>query len=337
MMGAMPDRAAAEPAPAGPDASGGLRGVVPPREHSNLTAQARLRARQMWTLFEPVHIISYFTPEPRHAFEQVGVRGFWRGYFAGRAAPLGEVGAAPVIAAFFSFAPVMVTRALPASWTLITPGEALAVRQAGAVSALRRLVDEAGVSPASVTAAADRLAAAAAELEPGGHVLGAANADLPVPDEPLARLWYAATVLREHRGDGHVAALVAADLDGAEALALRAGVDLAAGGAHSRQSSGWTRDQLQPLRGWTDGEWADAVARLAGRALLQADGTATAAGTGLYQAVEDATDQAAARPWSGLAATSAVELAAELRPIARACAAALPFPHPAAAPDPAPR
>jgi hypothetical protein len=296
-----------------------------------------MRARRMWTLFEPVHIIAYFTPEARQAFEQAGLRGFWRGYFAGRAAPLGEVGPAPVIAAFFSFAPVMVARALPASWALITPGEALAVRQAGAVSALRRLLDEARVTAASAAAAADRLVAAAADLQPAGHVLGAANGNLPVPDEPLARLWYAATALREHRGDGHVAALVAADLDGAEALALRAGVDLAANGAHSKQSGGWTRDQLQPLRGWTDEEWDSAVARLAGRALLRADGTATAAGTELYQAVEDATDQAAARPWSGLAAARAVELAEVLRPIARACAAALPFPHPAAAYDPAPR
>jgi hypothetical protein len=321
----MPDRAAAEPAPAGLDAS-------------NLAAaEARLRARQLWTLFEPIHIISYFTPEPRQAFEQVGLRGFWRGYFAGRAAPLGEVGAAPVIAAFFSFAPVMVSRALPVTWTLITPGEALAVRQAGAVSALRRLLNEAGVTAESVAAAADRLAAAAADLQPSGHVLGAANGGLPVPDEPLARLWHAATVLREHRGDGHVAALVAADLDGAEALALRAGVDLAAGGAHSRLSSGWTRDQLQPLRGWTDEDWASAAQRLSGRGLLRPDAAATAAGAEVYQAVEDATDQAAARPWSGLATASAVELAEQLRPIARACAAALPFPNPAAAPDLAPR
>jgi hypothetical protein len=291
----------------------------------------------MWTLFEPIHVISYFTPEPRQAFEQAGVRGFWRGYFAGRAAPLGEVGTAPVIAAFFSFAPVMVARAVPASWTLITPGEALAVRQAGAVTALRRLLDDDDVPAASVAAAADLLAAAAADLQPAGHVLGAANGDLPVPDEAVARLWYAATVLREHRGDGHVAALVAADLDGAEALALRAGVDLAAGGAHSRQSGGWTRDQLQPLRGWTDEDWAGATARLAGRGLLRPDGTATAAGMELYQAVEDATDQAAARPWSGPAAATAVDPADLLRPIARACAAALPFPHPAAATDPAPR
>ncbi len=65
-------------------------------------------ARRMWTLFEPVHVVSYFAAPAKGAFEQAGLRGFWRGYFAGRAAPIGPVGAAPVIAAFFSFAPSMV-------------------------------------------------------------------------------------------------------------------------------------------------------------------------------------------------------------------------------------
>ncbi|HXZ63903.1 MAG TPA: hypothetical protein VEH05_04165 [Streptosporangiaceae bacterium] len=312
----MPERAAAESASANPPAA------------------AAATARRMWTLFEPIHIVSYFAAEPRQAFERAGVRGYWRGYFAGRAAPLGEVGAGPVTAAFFSFAPAMVGRAVPGVWALITPGEALAVRQAGAVAALRQLVGHDGLA---VAAAADYLAEVAAGLTAAGHVLGAANLELPVPAEPLARLWHAATVLREHRGDGHVAALVAADLDGAEALALRAGVDLAARGARSQESGGWTRDQLQPIRGWTDADWDAAVARLADRGLVRPDGAATAAGTALHQGVEDATDQAAARPWSRLPVARAVELDDLLRPIARACAAVLPFPHPASTADPAPR
>jgi hypothetical protein len=180
----MPERAAAESAPAGPPAS------------SLTEASARLTARRMWTLFEPIHIVSYFTGEPRQAFEDVGVRGFWRSYFAGRAAPLGEVGTAPVVAAFFSFAPAMVSRAVPGIWTLITPGEALAVRRTGAAAALRRLLDDAGIAPAAAATAADRLAAAANDLAAAGHLHGAANNALTLPDEPLARLWHAATVLR---------------------------------------------------------------------------------------------------------------------------------------------
>jgi hypothetical protein len=278
-------------------------------------------ARQMWTLFEPVHVVTYFAPEARAAFEDAGLRGFWRGYFAGRAAPLGRAEAAPVTASFFTFAPPMVARALPAVWDLITPQDALAVRSAGAVTALRRLL---GDHTAGVAAAADLLVRAVGGLDCAGRVLAAANAALPVTGdgEPVARLWQAATLLREHRGDGHFAALVAAGIDGCEALVLRSGQDL-------------SREQLQPLRGWTDGEWDQAAERLASRGWLGEDGRLTPEGTAARQAVEDATDRAAARPWARLGAEATRELAGSLGPIAQACAAVLPFPNPVGVPAPA--
>jgi hypothetical protein len=189
--------------------------------------------------------------------------------------------------------------------------------------------------PADVTTAAELLGGVAGDLDVAGRALGASNAALPVPDEPLARLWHAATVLREHRGDGHVAALVAADIDGAEALALRAGTDLAEAGARSRESGAWTRAQLQPVRGWTDGEWDAASGRLARRGLLSADGTATPAGVHLHQAIEGATDAAAARPWARVPDRQAAELERLLVPVARACATALPYPNPIGVPMPA--
>ncbi len=185
--------------------------------------EAARTARTMWTLFEPVHAVSYFTPEARSAFEDAGLRGFWRGYFAGRAAPLGVTGAAVVSASFYNFAPAMVARAIPGVWELTTPGEALRLRLAGAASALRRLLT--GLD-AEVAAAADLLGRAAGELDCAGRVLAAANAGLPVPDDLVARLWQAATTLREHRGDGHSAALLAAGVDGCEALVLRCGLEL---------------------------------------------------------------------------------------------------------------
>jgi hypothetical protein len=277
-------------------------------------------ARRMWTLFEPVHVVTYFAPEARSAFQDAGLRGFWRGYFAGRAAPLGAVEAAPVTASFFTFAPAMVARALPGVWELITPQEALAVRSAGAVAALDRL---AGAGWPGVTAAADQLLRVTSGLDGAGRVLAAANAALPVPAAPAARLWHAATLLREHRGDGHFAALTAADIDGCEALVLRAGADLA-------------RDQLQPVRGWTDEEWDQAAGRLARRGWLAGDGTLTPAGAAAHQAVEDATDRAAARPWARLGPAATEELTAVLTPIARACAAELPYPNPVGVPAPGP-
>jgi hypothetical protein len=283
----------------------------------------------MWTLFEPVHAVIYFAPEGRAAFEQAGLRGFWRGYFAGRAAPLaplGPTGAAVVTASFFNFAPAFVARAIPAVWELITPEEALRVRLAGAEAALRVLLagreDEAA-------AAADLLWRAIGELDFSGRVLAAANAALPVPDGEsadgaspgLARLWLAATLLREHRGDGHFAALAAADIDGCQAVALRGCLDL-------------RREDLQPVRGWTDEQWDGALARLADRGWVGADGQLNGAGRAAHDAVEDATDRAASRPWARLGADATAELAAVLTPLAKACAAVFPYPSPSGVPAP---
>jgi hypothetical protein len=309
-------------------------------------------ARRMWTLFEPVHVVTYFAPEARQGFEEAGLRGFWRGYFAGRAAPIGAVDAPPVIAAFFSFAPPFVRRALPAVWGMVTPEQALVARTAGAVAAIRRLVaegdgaaghgaggdggdgradgDSAGADGAAgaLRAAADLLAAATEELAMAGRPLGAPNAALPAPDEPVARLWHAATVLREHRGDGHIGALVAAGVDGCEALALR----VARGQA---EGAGPSRAQLQPARGWTDEEWDAAADRLASRGWLDAAGAITPAGRAAHQAIEDATDVAAARPWARLGTERTEELARLLTPTSLACAAVLPFPNPVGLPRPA--
>ena len=222
----------------------------------------------MWTLFEPIHAVTYFTPEGRSAYEQAGLRGFWRGYFAGRAAPLGAAGPAVVAASFFNFAPAFVARAIPGVWELITPEEALRVRLAAAASALGRLL--AG-REAEAAAAAELLWRAIGELDFSGRVLASANVALPVPGEGssgssgLGRLWQAATVLREHRGDGHFAALAAADIDGCEAVVLRCGLDL-------------RREDMQPVRGWTDEAWDDALSRLAARGWVAADGALTSAG-----------------------------------------------------------
>jgi hypothetical protein len=285
-------------------------------------------ARSMWTLFEPVHAVTYFTAEARSAYEQAGLRGFWRGYFAGRAAPLGAASAAVVAASFFNFAPAFVARAIPGVWELITPEEALRVRLAGAAEGLGRLL--AG-QEAEAAATGDLLWRAIGELDFSGRVLAAANAALPVlPGEDvvassatagLGRLWQAATLLREHRGDGHFAALAAADIDGCEAVVLRCCLDL-------------RREDMQPVRGWTDEAWDGALSRLAARGWVAADGTLTSAGREAHAAVEDATDRAASRPWARLGPEATAEIAAALTPLARACAAALPYPSPIGVPAP---
>ena len=282
-------------------------------------ADAASTARSMWTLFEPIHAVSYFAPEARSAYERAGLRGFWRGYFAGRAAPLGAVGPAVVTASFFNFAPAFVARAIPGVWELVTPEEALRARLAGATSALGRLLDG---REAEAAVAASLLWRAVAELDFSGRVLASANVALPVPDSGFAALWQAATVLREHRGDGHFAALAAADIDGCEGVVLRCGLDL-------------RREDMQPVRGWTDEAWDGALSRLTARGWIGADGALTSAGREAHAAVESATDRAASRPWARLAPETTAEIVTVLTPLAQACASVLPYPSPIGVPAPA--
>lgn len=270
--------------------------------------------RRMWSLFEPVHAITYFADDALGAFEEAGLRGFWRGYFAGRSAPLGAVPAGPVLAAFYGFAPRMVTRALPDVWTRITPAAALDARLDGARRVLRKVEGD-------LTEAASLLRAAAEAVDLHGRVLGAANATLPLPqdtaEDPAAVLWQAATTLREHRGDGHVAALLVEGLDGAESNVWRVALLDGAG-----------REFYQPARGWTDEEWAAAIDRLRGRDWLDAEGRATGRAREAYTRVERTTDALAATPWRVLGTTATARCAELLRPIAAQTSRMLRHPNP---------
>jgi hypothetical protein len=278
------------------------------------TPSSLATARQMWTRFEPIHTVTYFTSEARDAYDAVGLRGYWRGYFAGRSAPLGAVDAMPVIATFHGFAPAMVRRALPDVWTRATPAATLAARRIGAEAALLRLAVD--VDPAELAEAADLIEAAVELLDPAGHTIGAANLGLPHDPEAsaLARLWQATTTLREHRGDGHVAALVSYGFDGCESVVWRAGV------AH--------REQMQQFRGWTDVEWDAATDRLRDRGWLRPDGTRTPDGSDAYAAVEQATDRAAARVWNAVGVDRTARLHDLLTPLAVSAYTAIPIANP---------
>jgi hypothetical protein len=268
-------------------------------------------ARRLWALIEPIHDVTYFTPQARAAFEAVNLRGFWRGYFAGRSAPLGPVGAAPVIAIFYVFAPRMVTRALPDVWSRATPEAALAVRTAGAVEAIEAATGS-GEAALALGEAADLLAGATAGVETVGRPLSAAIAALPVPDGVMARLWHYATVLRENRGDGHWATLLCAGVDGCEALVWREAVDGAPG-------------VLQSSRGWTDQEWAAARDRLANRGWLDTDGTITELGRQRHDELEQQTDDLAAAPWARLDEQQRTRLADLLTPLSKTLYDAIPI------------
>ncbi|MGH9075504.1 MAG: SCO6745 family protein [Acidimicrobiales bacterium] len=262
-------------------------------------------ARSMWRLLEPLHAVTYFAPETADAFRSAGTKGFWMGYFGGRAAPMGEAIAPVVAATFFNFSPAMVARSVPDVWSFATPAQLLEARSTGATRALCRLLGPLADSP-QLSAAAAMARRAVDGLVTAGRPLAAANASLPWPADEVAVLWQAATVLREHRGDGHVAALVVEGLDGCQAH-----VSLAATGAVPRTV-------LQPNRGWTDQQWDDAERNLAQRGWLDRYGRATDEGMAGRAAVEAATDLLASDPWEQLGAADTTALAQALTPLTRA-------------------
>ncbi|UDY38006.1 SCO6745 family protein [Dermatobacter hominis] len=268
-------------------------------------------ARRLWQAAETVHAVTYFHPAALAAIADAGARGFWMGYFAARMAPLGPIGPSTATAVCCNFSPARTTRALPDAWSFVSPADALAARSRGAVAALT----DCGLEAEGAAAAAAALEPIVAGLDPSGRPLGGANLDVELPAEPIARLWQLCTTLREHRGDGHVALLVGADLDGCE-------VDVLATAA-----SGMDAMILRDTRAWTHDEWAAAAARLADRDLVTTDGGLTDAGRALHVDIERRTDALATRSYEGhdLAATTDA-----LRPLARTVAAAgvLPFPNP---------
>lgn len=236
--------------------------------------------RDLWSHYEPVHAVVYFDPAVSGSLAEVGLHGFWNGYFAGRAAPLGAVGPEAVTALFFGFAPGMVARAVPKVWTRITPEQAVESRLSAVSRCLTPLL-EAG-SAEDVRRVTDLMVRAAEAASYDGRALAAAWAGVPVPDDPAGRLWWATTAIREHRGDGHVLAATHAGLTGLEAAVTH----VARGPL--------TRETLQPNRGWTDVEWEAAVAGLADRDLVLPDGSAlTGAGEDLRRNIEDDTDRLA--------------------------------------------
>lgn len=243
-------------------------------------------AREMWERFEPVHDLVYFAPEARRAADGLGMRGFWMGYFALRAAPLGAVSPSVVTSSFYVFHPARVARALPDAWTYAAPGDVLAARSEAMEAAMTGLFGAEAVESAALAEAADLAWEAAAGADTAGRVLAGANQALERPERPAARLWQALTTLREHRGDGHVAVLVGQGLGPVEAMVLKA----AAG-----ESDGAF---LRETRKWAQEDWTAAGTGLRERGLLTGDGGLTPAGEAERALVETRTDEAAGRPWA---------------------------------------
>ncbi|MEX1162891.1 MAG: hypothetical protein WEB03_04860 [Nitriliruptor sp.] len=270
------------------------------------TEQERATARRLWVHLECVHVPQYFSPIVAERHAALGLDLPWGGYTAGRIAPMGPVGPEIATATFYGFAPSLMQAALPAAWEAASPQQVHAAT-----------VDAVGESLAPVLDGLDAQVARAAELARQvamfhpivGRTLAAARAGAPWPDASHLILFEAATRIRESRGDGHLAALVAAGIDGCESHLTVAG------------DGEKVRAVLQPRRGWTDAEWDAAVGRLRDRGLLDADGQLTERGRATRDRIETHTDALAAPPWRAFGPERTAQLLDALRPIAAALAA----------------
>jgi hypothetical protein len=287
-----------------------------------MTAPDSGRARLAWTFLEPIHGVTYFSPVARATMTDAGLTGFWRGYFGGRLAPLGPVGTRLATAVLYGFAEPMVRRAVPDIWSRATPAAILAARLDGARRTLA--VPLSGVDDAALATATDLAIAVAEAADPGGRPLGAANADLPWADDPIGRLWQAATILREHRGDGHVASLTAQGVGPLASLLTH------------RAAAGLSAEVLRDNRGWTESQWDAGAQELVERGWLTADGELTDEGRQVRTAVERATDRAAAPPFDVLSGAQFDDWISALKTLARRVLAAgiVPYPNPMGVPNP---
>ena len=272
-------------------------------------------AQHLWRHLEPIHALVYFAPEHRAACDAIGLRGGWMAYFASRAAPLGAASPGLVTALFYNFHPRLVARSLPDAWAFAAPDAVLEARLSAIDRALRRELGSWLMSP-ELEQAAEQAHLAASDLPSAGRPMYAANLTLPWPNEPHLVLWHAATLLREHRGDGHNAALLTHDIDGCEAHVLQVADRVV------------PRSVLQPYRGFSDDEWTAATARLRQRGLLDEQAELTAAGRALRADIASRTDQLAAGPVDVLGVESTEVLLTALAPIRSQLAeGAIPFPN----------
>jgi helix-turn-helix protein len=282
-------------------------------------------SRRAWTLLEPIHALVYFAPETRDAYAAAGLRGAWMGYFASRSAPMGAVSADVVVATFHNHHPALVRRAIPDAWRLSSPERVLEARHAIVDAALRRLWGDT-VDTAGIREAADLALRVALAGDPGGRPLFAAHAGLPVPEQPHLALWHACTLIREHRFEGHVAALIVHGFDGREAL-----VTAVASKPHLDAAT------MRAFRGLSDEEWRAAEEGLSARGLLDDSGALTAEGRAQREAVEVLTDDLAAAPWSVLSTAERDRLLDLALPLARALTGegGMIYPNPVGVPEPA--
>ena len=262
---------------------------------------AKSPSRALAQLFGVYHNVTYYAQE-LSVFQDRGIEEFWHGYMAFRAAPLGAVNAEVVTAAFYNFAPSLVEAAVPSVWETVTPTEALQLRN-DAIATSLNAVYAPNAFEESMVDVADSVFEAMAPLPAAGRALFGSYRALPTPDDAIFRLWHAATLWREFRGDGHNIVLASEGIDGIECHVLLAGRGIA------------NQEIIEKIRGWDHASWDGALARLGERGLVVPDGTLTESGTALRRHIEDRTDHLAQAPLDAIGPDRAASIIEHLQPI----------------------
>ncbi len=275
-----------------------------------------VRAGRVYRATNSLHSCVYFSPEGDEEYVAAGLRPGRMGYFASRSAPMGAVRPEVVAATFYNFNPELVARHIPRAWTLATPERVLDARWRVADRTLRRLLGDDVITSAELAQAAGLLKEAALRCGIEGRPLFAGHAALNWPAEPHLVLWHAVTLLREHRGDGHIAALVQAELSGIQALVT-----------HTATHRGFLVSAAKTLRMWSDEQWGQAEDSLRDRGLLDADGELTPVGQELRGHLEAETDRLSADPWRGVDPDAVDTLIAYGKTLTRTAVAAGAFPE----------
>jgi hypothetical protein len=270
-------------------------------------------ARKLARTVNPYPSVVFLAPEAAAAYAAAGLPPGRTGYFAGRAAPMGAVTAEVVIATFYSFQPELIRGCIPAAWSAASPEFILRHRLTSVDAALRRVLGDEVVAGPEIKEA-DRLARVAAEAcQPEGRALFAGHASLPWPGEPHLDLWHSLTLLREHRGDGHLIALQVAGYSGCDAMVMT-------------KAMGGVPAAFVATRAWSAEQWAASADGLRARGLIDGDGVATEAGRAHREAVESQTDLLALAPLETLGEDGCLRLRELIRPMSAAIAGDL-FPR----------
>jgi hypothetical protein len=244
-----------------------------------------------------LHSLIYFAPEAEQQLTGAGLEAGPMCYFASRSAPMGAVGASVVAATFYNFSPALVAMHIPRAWRLASPAAVIGARFAAADAALTRLLGPELIASADMSTISELVREAAGACTAPGRPLYAGHADLDWPDSPHLVLWHGLSLLREHRGDGHIATLLQAGLSGIEAIIT-----------HVAAGQGFAASFARASRGWSQQEWDNAVSGLIDRGLLERDDVLTAAGQALRAHLEEQTDALAAPPWQHLGEERAEEV-----------------------------